>query len=67
MAESSKTFNIVRLNNENYGTWSFEVKMSLRRDDLWQYIEEEKAVNDVKWKTGDEKALATISLACEKT
>lgn len=67
MAESSKTFNIMRLNNENYATWSFEVEMLLRRDDLWQYIEEEKAVNDVKWKTGDGKALATISLACERT
>ena len=53
MAESSKTFNTVRLNNENYATWSFEVEMLLRRDDLWQYIEEEKAVNDCKWKMGD--------------
>ena len=50
MAEISKTVNIVRLNNENYATWSFEVEMLLRRDDLWQYIEEERAVNDVKWK-----------------
>lgn len=67
MAECSKTFNILRLNNENYATWSFEVEMLLRRDDLWQYVEAKAASTDAKWISADGKALATIALACERT
>lgn len=67
MAESSRIFSIERLNNENYGTWSFEVEMLLRREDLWKYVETKTAAADENWKTADGKALASIVLACERT
>ena len=65
MADGNKLFVIERLNNDNYATWSFEMEVLLRRDDLWQFIEGESSSQDVEWKTADGKALATIALACD--
>ena len=59
MSDGSKVFTIERLNKKNV-TWNFEVEMWLRREDLWQYIEEKPSVQHSKWKKGDEKALATV-------
>lgn len=59
-----------KLSNSNYSTWKFEMKMMLYREDLYKYVEDPVPVEnrqDNIWKSGNTKALATISLGCEKS
>lgn len=60
-------FSIVKLNNTNYQSWQFKIKLFLQRDDLWQYIEPGTPPNPVTtaWTAGDTKAFATIGLLVE--
>lgn len=63
-----KFYSVEKLNNTNYGTWKFEMKMLLIKEDLWSLVCD--GVPDVQTKTwlkGNNKALATISLGVEKT
>lgn len=60
---------MVKLNNENYQSWQFSMKMLLIREDLWDYVSPGVAPNPVTdaWRKGDLKAIATIALLVENT
>lgn len=63
-----KFYSVEKLNNVNYGTWKFEMKMFLVKEDLWSYIEGGAPNTESKeWLRGNNKALAIISLGVEKS
>lgn len=58
---------LTRLNNRNYRSWAFKVKMTLMREGTWGFVEPGVApspITDV-WIEGDAKARATIALLVE--
>lgn len=56
---------IEKLNNKNYFSWKFKVKMLLIKEDLWENITNEAPTTaraSQKWNKKDSKALCTIAL-----
>lgn len=66
MADLSK-LSFVRLNNENWQSWSFRMRMLLIREGLWRVVsvEQPEDVDDDDWQRDDERAVATIGLCLE--
>lgn len=63
-----KLNNIEKLNNKNYFSWKFKVKLILIKDDLWETITDEAPDSErplVRWNKKDAKALSTIGLTVE--
>ncbi|XP_073814364.1 uncharacterized protein [Musca autumnalis] len=65
-------YNIAKLDDTNYDSWSLQVRSVLVHQDLWSVVNgemekpvpNEKNANEVAaWKTKDEKATATIILS----
>lgn len=55
---------VTRLNSRNFRSWSFEVKMVLMKEGLWNRIEPGTPPNPVTaaWTEGDAKAMAIVLL-----
>ena len=63
MAES-KIISITKLDNTNYQSWKFKVRMLLIRENTWKCIDEERPEEpDDEWVSRDEKAQTTLSLS----
>lgn len=67
---ASKSWNVEKLNNSNYETWKFQMKMTLIHDELWTVIDgavpaEKDQVES--WTNKNLKALSTIALCVEKS
>jgi len=63
MAES-KIIAITKLDNTNYQTWKFKVRMLLIREGTWKCIDEVRPDEpDDEWVSKDEKAQTTLSLS----
>jgi len=61
-----------RLNNNNYRTWKFAMKMLLIQRELWKYVDGSAVIRDdatieqkVSHRSKDEKALSTIALSID--
>lgn len=55
-------FNIDKLIETNYDTWSLQIKAILVHQDLWDVVSSNEIKDDAVWKRSDEKALSTIIL-----
>lgn len=66
MADISK-LSFVRLNNDNWQSWSFRMRMLLIREELWRVIDEEEPEDDEDWSRDDQRAMATIGLCLEES
>lgn len=66
MAEVFKT-NFKKLNGENYSTWKYRMELLLQKDDLWNNVSKEVAVDkrDAAWTKKDAEARAFIALMVE--
>ena len=58
-------FPLTRLNDSNYQTWSVKAKMLLRREDLWQIVNDPPAQFDEQQERENERALSTLVLCLE--
>ncbi len=68
MAELSSTakFLVTKLNDQNYQSWKFKVKMLLIREGSWKCIDEPVPEHpDATWTDLDQKAQSTISLSVD--
>jgi len=62
MAES-KIVSVTKLDDTNYHSWKFKVKMLLIREGTWKCVQEPIPDDpDAEWVKQDEKAQSTISL-----
>ena len=62
--------NIEKLCGENFATWSVQMKSLLITQDLWDTVESDCPKNpeeQLVWKKGDQKALATIILSVKSS
>lgn len=68
MADKNKAGTVEKLNDNNYCSWKFEMKMLLMKEKLWQYVNDEypKTLTP-EWNNKNEEALGTIALGCEKS
>lgn len=69
MASESVKFSVEKLNDKNYSTWKYEMKLVLIDRDLFEYVSNKKPEKDVpaNWDKNDKKAMAAIGLSVEKT
>lgn len=67
MAQSVRTnYNVQKLNNDNYGVWSFKMELLLKKEKIWDVIKLEVPTPvDSKWLENDEQALSSIGLNIE--
>ena len=65
MAES-KLLSVTKLDNTNYQSWKFKIKMLLIREGTWNVVQEPRpAEPSGDWIKKDEKAQSTISLSVD--
>jgi len=65
MAES-KLITVTKLNNQNFQSWKFKIRMLLIRERTWTTVQEDRPDEpDDDWVKKDEKAQSTISLSIE--
>jgi len=65
MAES-KLITVTKLNNQNFQSWKFKIRMLLIREGTWAAVQEERPDQPGDdWIKKDEKAQSTISLSIE--
>lgn len=62
-------FSIVKLGNNNYAAWKFQMQMFLVREELWNVVSEATPAAPIPdaWHKADKKALATIALSIEQS
>jgi len=66
MMAESKLITVTKLNNTNYQSWKFKIRMLLIRESTWNTIQEERPERPTDdWIKKDEKAQSTISLSVE--
>ena len=66
MMAESKLITVTKLNNTNYQSWKFKIKMLLIREGTWNTIHEDRPDRPTDdWTKEDEKAQSSISLSVE--
>lgn len=64
---STKTVNILKLNQNNYSIWKERMVTLLKEENLWDVVTDEQAdQNDEKWIIKNEKARAYIIIAIDE-
>ena len=58
-------FPLTRLNDSNYKTWAVKDEMLLRREGIWQFVNNNPAQFDEEQERDHEKALRTLVLSIE--
>lgn len=66
MADTNSVFKIEKLNDENYTSWSFKMKMFLGKEGVWEAVDGDvPAVKTEAFKNKERKALQIIVLSLE--
>lgn len=60
---SSKSIDVIQLNNDNYFVWKIRMELLLRAHNLWSIVEDGMRHNSEQWHIKDEKARAFIVIA----